>query len=643
MGFFSKLFEPIAIGKIIIPNRIIMPAMVTNYGSYDGHVTEQLIGYLKARAEGGFGLIITENLAVHPWGRAFSRVLGIWDDDFIDGLAKLVCSIHKAGARIFAQIYHAGSQTSKEIIGVQPVAPSAVYHPHYKTLPRPLSKDEILELIDYFGHAARRVKDAGFDGIEVHGSHGYLIAQFMSPFTNKRTDEFGGNIDGRIRFPIEIIKSIRKQVGIDFPIILRLAGDERVSDGRGIDESRALVKVLEENGYDSFHITTATTATQYFIVPPLYVAPAFNVYYAEQIKKSTRKPVIVTGNIYDPFLAKEIIEDGRADLVGMGRSAIADPQLPNKIKYNKLDDINSCVGCLQGCVGSLYYGRGITCMANPDVGKEYEILTMSGDNIRKILVIGGGPAGLEVSRVLAKRGFDVHLWESGVNLGGQLILASMPPHKQRFSVLIKQMIRNSIKSGVKIEIGKKVNIKDIKKFKPDCLVIATGGVPKRPNFIKRNEDNWISAWDILSGKVETGHKTVIIGGGSVGCETADLLSSQGKEVTIIEMREDVGLDLLPRMRFFLLERLKKANINIICNAQVKRIMHTGVEIMRNGKLEKLTGFHSIVIALGTEPNRNLPLEKIKKLGIEHFVVGDAAMIGDALSAILSANELGKKI
>jgi 2,4-dienoyl-CoA reductase-like NADH-dependent reductase (Old Yellow Enzyme family) len=278
---FVKLFEPIQINALELKNRIVMPAMVTNYGYRDNTVSDRLIAYHAARARGGFGLNIVENYAVHPSGKAFAAVLGLWDDRFIPGCMTLVKAVHARGGRIFAQIYHAGAQTTAAVIETQPVAPTALLHPVNGTLPRAMSLEEIADMISAFGEAARRAREAGFDGIEVHGSHGYLVSEFMSTYTNRRTDEYGGDLIGRMRFPIEILARIRELVGADYPVIIRMAGDERVSDGRGIEESKIAARMLEEAGYDGFHITTAATATQHYIVPSYYLPAALNVPYAE--------------------------------------------------------------------------------------------------------------------------------------------------------------------------------------------------------------------------------------------------------------------------------------------------------------------------------------------------------------------------
>lgn len=525
---FTRLFDPIRINRLEIDNRFVMPAMVTNFGNEDNTVSDRLIAYHVARAKGGFGLIIVENAAVHPWGRAFSAVLGLWDDRFIGDCRRLTAAVHAAGGKIFAQIYHAGAQTTEKAIGVQPVAPTAFLHPINGTLPRELDKNEIVEIIEAFGQATLRAKQAGFDGVEIHGSHGYLISQFMSPYTNKRTDEFGGDLRGRLRFPIEILQQVRRLVGDDYPVIIRMAGDERISDGRGIEESKIAVRLLDEAGYDAFHITTATTATQYYIAPPYYAGSAINVQYAEQIKRVTAKPVITTGRISDPLMAEEILLEGRADMIGMGRAAIADPELPRKVAQGKLDDVQHCVGCLQGCIGRLYWDVPINCLANSAVGNESQELIDASEK-KKVLVVGGGIAGLETARIAALRGHAVELHEKTGKLGGQLLIAGMPPHKQSILQLVKTKIRQAQQAGVDIHLHSAVDEASVAQIRPDVVVVATGGSPLWPSIPGIDGSSVVGAWDVLLGRMRLGNKILVIGGGSVGCETADFLASRGKQ------------------------------------------------------------------------------------------------------------------
>jgi 2,4-dienoyl-CoA reductase-like NADH-dependent reductase (Old Yellow Enzyme family)/thioredoxin reductase len=637
---FTKLFEPVRINSLVMKNRLLMPAMVTNFANRDNTVSDRLIAYHRARTKGGFGLNTTEAVAVHLLGRGFDSGLGLWDDRFIEGFSRLTKAIHDSGGKIVTQIFHAGAQTTAKVIGTQPVAPSALLHPIHNTLPRELRRDEILEIIEAFGQAARRAREAGFDGVEVHASHGYLISQFMSTYTNRRTDEYGGDLSGRLRMPVEVLKSIRRQAGADFPVIIRMAGEERVSDGRKIEETKMAVKLLDEAGYDAFHITSATTATLHYIAPPSYADFALNVPYAEQVKKVTSKPVITTGRIHDPYMAEMILFEGRADIIGMGRSSLADPELPNKILAGALDGIRPCVACLQGCIGHLYLNEPITCLANLDVGREGEVAPPRATAPKKILVAGGGPAGLEASRMLALRGHKVILCEKTEKLGGQLLIASMAPHRQAIAQLLKQMIRAAQEAGVEIRPGTTVTGDLAAEMNPDLVIVATGGKPITPSFPGECACRSATAWDVLAGKVQMGKKILVIGGGSVGCETADFLVSQGKKVTLVEMREDIGLDLVPRVRFFLMPRLNGVDIKV--SSTVCETCADGAVVECQGETKTLDGYDDVVWALGTKSENSL-VSELASLQCEVIAIGDSAKIGDALSAMQNARELGASI
>jgi 2,4-dienoyl-CoA reductase-like NADH-dependent reductase (Old Yellow Enzyme family)/thioredoxin reductase len=638
----EKLFEPKKINSVEIKNRFVVPPMVTNFGNLDNTVSDKLIGYLSARARGGFGLIITEDFAVHPLGKGFSRVPALWSDDFIKGCKSLVDAVHGAGSKIFAQIYHAGAQTGPDVIGEQPLAPSALLHVWYGTLPRELKKDEIYEIIDNFGQAALRARNAGFDGVEVHGSHGYLVAQFLSPFTNKRTDEFGGNLLGRLRFPVRMIESIRVEVGRDFPVTLRIAGDERVLGGRELEETRVMAPILEEAGYDALHVTTATTANMPYIVPCNYAPIALNVGYAETVKRNVTVPVITTGRIYDPFVAEQILREERADFIGMGRASIADPDLPNKVAAGDFEGIRPCIGALAGCVAYLHMDRGITCLANPGVGLEEEMKIRKVSEKKRVLVVGGGPAGLEASRVAALAGHTVVLYERNDRLGGQLNIASVPPQKHEIARLVKYMVTQVKRANVDVHLGREISADMVNGF--DAVIVATGGRPNIPKIPGIQSSHVMDAWELLRGIKTTGERVAVIGGGLMGCETAHFLASQRKKVTIIEMFDKIAWDAFDRITFFLLPILEEQKIEVRTSAKVIAILPDGVEVQVKESSEKWGGYDSIVIAMGTRSMDEL-LEKIKQRmpKVQVMVIGDAKEPRTALEAISEGAQAGRSL
>lgn len=646
---FQKLFEPAQIGSLKVKNRMIVPSMGTNFANPDGTVSERLKDYLAARARGGFALIITEGTAISFEGRALPLQLGIWDDKFIQGFRDLARAIHNEGAKIAVQLHHVGRETNSRLFGrpITVVAPSAIPCPINREMPRELSIEEIQELEDEFAEGARRAKEAGIDAVEVHGAHGYLVSEFMSSYSNRRTDAYGGNIEGLLRFPIEIIHKIRGKVGPDYPIIFRLNSEEKVTGGRTIQETKAMIPFLEEAGVDAFHISIAVYGSYYYIVPPMAVPPGFNVSAAGQIKKATSKPVIAVGRINDPYLAEQVLRERQADLVAMGRASLADPDLPNKIAAGNYEDVRWCIGCNQGCIDRLYGPeRYLSCLINPMVGKEREMVLTPAPRSKKVLVVGGGPGGMETARVAALRGHQVYIYEKEEKLGGSFNLAAIPPCKQDIAKAISYLSTQIKKAGVKITLGKEVTEAVIDEVQPEVIVFATGGVSAIPNSIPGIEQKRVvTAVDILRGKVTPGRRILIIGGGMIGCETADFLGQiSGCEVTLVEMLPSIARDMGEYVRHFLLQRLAYENVRIITSAAVKRIIDDGVILERNGNEEKLSGFDTIALALGIVPANDLAA-KIQSKGKakEIYVIGDAKQARKAIDAIAEAAEVGRRI
>ncbi len=644
MKKFEKLFEPIKIGTMEVKNRFVVPPMGTNFANPDGSVSQQLIDYLVSRAKGGYGLIIVEVTAIDPLGKAIPLQPGIWDDKFIPGWKKLVDEVHKYGAKIAVQLHHAGRQTTREVIGAQPVAPSPIPCPVDREMPRELTTEEVYELIEKFGDAARRARDAGFDAVEVHGAHGYLIAQFMSAYSNKRIDEFGGDFKGRMKFPVEIVKNIRRKVGNGYPVIFRFSGDERVPGGRTIDESRMVARVMEHVGVDALHVSTGVYGSLPWLIAPSAVAPGYNIYAAEEIKKVVNTPVIAVGRINDPLLAEDIIESGKADMVSLGRESIADPEIPNKVAAGRIEEISPCIGCMQACVGYLFDPNHlkISCLVNPFTGRETELNIEKAEKPKKVMVVGGGPGGLEAAWVAAKRGHKVTLCEKENTLGGQYRIGAIPPAKQDIMKALRYYITMGKKYGVDYKLGVEVTEELIAKEKPDVVILATGGVPLIPNIKGIDNPKFVKAVDVLEGKKEVGTNVLIVGGGMVGVETADFLGEHGHKVTIVEMLPEIAKDEQDAVKYFLMQRLNSYGVKAVTSATVKEFLDDGVVYEKDGKEEKLTGFDSIVIALGAKAYNPLE-EKIKGKVPEVYVIGDAVKARKALEAIEEGARVAVKI
>ena len=466
------LFSPCKIGKMEIKNRLAVSPMVSNFCEKNGKATERFIAYHEEKARGGWGLIFTENYAITPDARGFSAMAALYEDAQIEGHKRMTDRVHAAGAKIVAQIVHAGRQTNHRMnTGVQVVAPSAIPCPDNQEMPHELSIPEVRQMIARFGDAALRVKKAGFDGVEIHGGHGYLIAEFMSSYSNKRTDQYGGILSNRLRFAKEVIEDVRAKVGSDFPILFRISSHEGMPGGRKLHDTRAIAMMLEEWGIAAIDVTIGTYGDGY-TVPSMAEEHAWNADSSAEIKKVVSIPVMIVGRINEPILAESLLRSGMADIIAMGRGSLADPQLPNKAREGKFENIRQCIGCMQGCLGNLGLDKPISCLVNPELGFEGELQGNKPQKRQKVAVAGGGPAGLEAARAAAARGHDVTLYESGASLGGQFASAAYPPYKGEIASYVS-WARNELESlGVKVQFDTPFTAKLAAQVKPDVVIVA---------------------------------------------------------------------------------------------------------------------------------------------------------------------------
>jgi 2,4-dienoyl-CoA reductase-like NADH-dependent reductase (Old Yellow Enzyme family)/thioredoxin reductase len=639
----SRLFSPIKVGEVELKNRIIMAPMTTRLAADDGFVTEKEKDYFVRHAIGGTALLIVGNVTVVPNSSLNPIYNGIWDDKFIPRWREFVKTLHDAGTKLSIQLSHAGSECRSKVIGKQPVAPSAIVSPYTGEMTRELTKGEIEELTEKFAEAARRARDGGVDMVEIQGSQGFLIHNFMTPLFNKRSDEYGGDSRGRTKFPTEIIKRVKEKAGNDYPVIFRMVASDLAEGGLTLEDTKEMASMFVKAGADALHFTAgAGLHLRHLCMPPVDAGIGCIVDLVAQIKNIVDVPVAATQRIVDPLQAEGIIKDGKADMVSLGRTLLCDPDWPRKAAEGAFEDIRKCIGCCQGCVGRP--GKPLACLFNPELGKgkEYEIRRAA--QPKKVLVIGGGPAGMEVARVAALRGHEVTVYEKARELGGQWILASIPPKKGEFRGVIEYYITQLEKLGVKITLNETVTPALIEQANPDVVVVATGAVPDIPEIPGLDGNNVVTAHDVLSGRANiVGDRVAVLGGGEVGCETADFLVEQGKKITIIEMLEELALDKVVLRKPFLMQRLVSGGVEVLTSTRVQEIAEHGIiTIDKNGQGKNIGIYDTIVLALGAKPVNEIGKHVEGKVS-EVYVIGDALEPRNAEDAVAEGARVGREI
>jgi len=599
--------------------------MGTNLGNADGTVSEANIAYLRRRARGGPGLIITEIVAAHPDGIAIDTQLGAYDDRFMPGLAKLVSVAHEAGSKIFMQIHHAGRESLHMLSKGRAVGPSAIPSLVYRVPPREMTIDDIRETIAAFASAARRAREAGFDGVELHCAHGYLLTQFLSALSNQRTDEYGGTtLKERARFVVEVIEAVRKEVGDAFPISIRISTEEFIKGGYTADDMQTILPDFVTAGIDVIHASFGTHGSPGGITSaPIEYDPGFNAWLARKVKDVVNVPVIAVGRFSDPALADEVIGRGDADLVAFGRQFLADPDFLIKAREGRTEDIRKCLACNQGCIERLMLGEGnIRCAINPETGQETIYPEGPAAHPKNVWIVGGGPAGLVAAYEAARLGHTVTLYEKDTELGGQISYARIPPHKEAYGEWIDWQIDQVKKAGVTIRTGTEVTESMVREGRPEAVILATGGEKIVPEIPGINGPQVCDAWQVLDGFVRPGKNVLVVGGGLIGMETADYLSEQGSVVTLVEMLERSPVLKITSHGYMLHRRLRDKGALLLFGTTVKAIGDRSVVIETAGEEKTVSPIDQVVLAVGLKPRDGLKAA-LEKAQIPCTVVGDA--------------------
>ncbi len=625
---YRKLCEPGHIGNLEIRNRIVMAPMGTLLGMPDGHVSDHQIAYYAERARGGTGLIVTEILAVEPeLGKAVAVQTRADDDRFIPGLGRLAAAAQTYGARIFGQLHHAGCQSNSNICGgKQIVAPSAIASQAVGETPRALSTEDVRDLVQNFIAAAVRCQTAGFDGVELHGAHGYLINQFSSPHTNQREDAYGGSFENRMRFFTEILEGVKQACGQDFPVMARYSADEFVEGGLTLDDGIAIGQHLAEHGADALHVSCGTYESMPTLLEPITYEQGWRVYLAEAIKAKVDIPVVTVGVIRQPAFAEEVLSSGKADFIALGRSLLADPEWAHKATAGLDAQIRPCISCLY-CVDRIFAPNHIACAVNARTGRESEFPLPPHDGaVEDVAIIGGGPAGMEAACVLARRGFRPVIYEKRNALGGELIQGCRPPGKDAIQWYRDYLVLQVKSLGIETRLGADITPEQVKETNPYAVLLAMGAEPIVPDTIPGIPgERVITALEALEDhpSMNTDHKIAVVGGGLTGCEIADMYASRGMSVNVIEQLSDIAPNTNQINRLGIQKRLQEAGVHIRTGQRLSQVRDGAIELEDVASGEKETQDADwVVLSLGLTPPRS-QIKQWRDAFPQARIVGDA--------------------
>jgi len=632
-------FDSIRIGSLELPNRIAMAPVKTAYGTTDGRVTDRTVAYFRRRAEGGVGLIVSEPLYVDRRGAEHPKQLGADADDKVEGLSRLAEAIHAAGAKVFAHLNHGGRAANPAASGGPPEAPSKVVCARTGIEPEELTEERIVEIVGRFAEAAARARRAGFDGVELQFGLGYLVAQFLSPATNLRTDRYGGDPERRMRFAEELFSGVREAVGPDFPIGVRISASEKSPGGLDVKDAESLARKLEKWGADLIHVATGSSCE----TPPWYfqhmaLPPGVNEELAARIRRGMSVPVMAAGRLGEPERIRRLVETEALDMVALGRPLLADPDLPKKMREGRDDEVVLCGHCLQACLENVRTGAGIGCNVNPLVGHEAEEVKPA-PSPGHIVVVGGGPAGMRAALTAHSRGHRVTLFERD-RLGGQFNLACVAPGKKPMEGPLRSVIKQVERSGVEIRLGEEATADSVKALAPDAVIVATGASPivlEIPGL-----EDPASAADVLEGRREVGQKVLVIGGGMVGVEVAEVLAAGGKQVSVVEILEEIARDMDPLNRKVVLKRLSSLPVELHTKTELTKVEGGRAFVRTDGEERELGTFDSFVMAVGGRPFDPLSAE-LAEAGLSVRVVGDAQRPAKIHDAVVSGHRAGAEV
>ncbi|NIQ39462.1 MAG: FAD-dependent oxidoreductase [Proteobacteria bacterium] len=645
MAELKRLLEPGYIKKVKIKNRVSMAPMERQWGDRNGNVTQMYIDYLVERAKNGVGMITVESSFIDVVGRGNIYQLGLHDDAVIPSHKKMTDALHKHGTVVVTELHHGSRNAAIFKTGFQPVAPSPVpCAVAGGDLPRELTVGEIKELVNKYGEAAKRARKAGYDMITLHGAHGYLLNSFLSPFSNKRTDEYGGTPEKRWRFGIEVYEAVRAAIGDDCPLGYRITADEFVEGGLTLDDTKAFAQKLEELGLDYIDVSAGIYESAGMIIPTMDLPIGCLMPLAAGMKAVLDIPVIATGRINDPVFAEKILEKNEADYINMLRAFHADSEILIKAQKGEMDDICMCMACNK-CIDLMFGQERVRCLVNPSAGREREFQLKPAKDKKKVMVIGGGLAGMEAARIAALRGHDVSLFEKDEELGGAVRWASKGKYREEWFQTARYRIHSVKTSGVKVHLGKEVSLPDVLAFKPDAAIVATGTIPFIPPYPGVNQPIVATHVDVLLGKRPIGKKAVVVGGKDAGLIMAEFLSENGCKVTVVEDSDALGADLGGIKGMLILPRIEEdANIDVKLKANVEAIGEDWVEIQSEGKREKINGLDMVAFAWAKDMVRQLA-DDIAVDGTvpEVYLIGDAVWPRDALETIYEGAVTGRRI